>query len=701
MNMTIHTFTATVLAAAVLPGTIGAAEEAIHELEPMIVRGDLLKGPVEQLPASASVLRADSAVLTGNEHLADLLGRLPNLNWAGGTSRPRFFQIRGIGESSQFGNEIPASSVGFIMDGIDLTGIGGVAGLFDVEQVEVLRGPQAAAFGANALAGLILVETAAPTAARNGKLEASMGDHDLISIGAATGGQLTDGENGSLAFRLSARMYQDNGFRKNTFLGRDDTNARDEKTARLKLNWSPVAPLELDLTLLYFDFQNGYDAWSLTNNSFVMTTDEPGEDSQETRAAGLRATWHVSEGVDVSYNVSVSDSDLVYGYDWDWSNPGELMALYGPVVYWGTEVTERTRSVWSHDLRASSREAADGKQLVSRWAVGLYYRDFGEDQSYFGVSSSYATETAAAYAQARLQLSETLGLTLAGRLEDVSIDYADEFGTRLRSDDQPWGGKLALEHRFSPESLVYISIDRGFKAGGVSLGDDVPEANRVYGTETLWNYEAGWKGFLLDKSLRTQLTAFYMDRSDIQVNSSIQLGDGSTFALYKDNAASGENYGVEFELDWRVNAALRLFASLGLLETQFSDYRYTDPNDGETEIVLDGRRQAYAPSYNYSVGAEYLFGEGFFAGAELEGKDSYIFELPNDQSLSSYDLLHLHLGYRTESWSITLWARNVLDELYEAHGFFFANEPPDYGTPRKWISHGAPRQVGVSARLTF
>ncbi|MEX0332070.1 MAG: TonB-dependent receptor [Puniceicoccaceae bacterium] len=692
---------ASALAALLLTNLSAANESEVYELDPLIVRGDLLQGPIEQLPASASIIQVEDTGLNGAGHLEDLLGQLPNLNWAGGTSRPRFFQIRGIGESSQFGNEIPASSVGVIVDGIDMTGIGGVAGLLDVERVEVLRGPQAAAFGANALAGLILVETTAPSATTNGKLEMSVGDHDLFSLGAAAGGSLDGTGDSSLSYRISAQMYQDNGYRENRFLGRDDTNERDEKTARLKLNWDPSSPLEIDLTLLYFDFQNGYDAWSLTNNSFITTTDEPGMDSQETKAAGLRAKWQATESVDISYSASVSDSDLLYSFDWDWSNPEELMELYGPVVYWGTDVTERTRTVWSHDLRATSRGYQDEDQLFTKWAAGLYHRDFEEEQVYFGVNSLYAMETTAAYAQARVQIGDAIGLTLAGRLEDVSIDYSNDYGVRLKSSDQPWGGKLALEYRTSPENLLYVSIDRGFKAGGVNLDDDVPDAFRIYGTETLWNYEAGWKGFLLGRSLRTQLTAFYMDRSDIQVDSSVQLGDGNTFALYKDNAASGNNYGFELELDWRVNANLRLHASLGLLETEFSDYRYIDPNDGQTEIVLDGRQQAYAPSYTYAIGGEYTFAEGFFAGAQLEGRDAYLFDVANDQSLQSYNLLHLHLGYRAEAWSVSVWMRNALDKGYAAHGFFFANEPPNYDNPRRWISEGAPRQIGVSARFAF
>jgi outer membrane receptor protein involved in Fe transport len=688
------------LAGLAVANCLRAQQEPIHELDPIVVRGDLLAVSIDRLPSSVSVIGAETASARGESHLENLLGRIPNLNWAGGTSRPRFLQIRGVGENSQFGNEIPASSVGFIIDGIDFTGIGSVAGLFDVTQVEVLRGPQAAAFGANALAGMVLIETAPATATAGGKVEATVGDYDLRSFGIAAGGPVGKENKNTLFYRISLNQYQDNGYRNNRFLGSDDTNARDETTARLKLAWSPAPALEIGATLLYFDFDNGYDAWSLTNNSFITTTDEPGRDQQETIAAGIRTVWHASDAVDVSYLVSLSDSDLLYSYDWDWSNPEELQNLYGPVVYGGTDRTDRSRTVSSHDLRASSA-GGSGENTIMDWAAGIYYRDFQEEQLYFGTNSDYGTETVSLYAQARIAAGDSLTVTLAGRAEDFSIEYSDTTGDRLDSSERPWGGKLAIEFSASANHLFYTSVSRGYKAGGINLDNDVPAPFRVYSSESMWNYELGWRTVLLDNRLRLRATAFYMDRQDIQVDSSIQLGDGNTFALYKDNAASGHNYGLEFEMDWQLNEWVRLFANVGLLDTAFDEYRYIDPSDGVTEIILDDSEQAYAPSHTYAAGIEYQADNGLFAEVSIEGKDAYLFDAANRQSLAAYTLLNLRLGYKTGPWLFTAWINNLLDERYDVRGFYFANEPPDYDAPRKWVSQGAPRQLGVSVRREF
>ena len=702
MTMTLKkTLASAVFGTALLQIPAGAS--SIYELDPLHVSGDLLNSSVDRLPASATVLSSGTLETTGSYHFEDLMGRIPNLNWAGGTSRPRFFQIRGIGENSQFGNEIPASSVGFIIDGIDFTGISGVANLFDASQVEVLRGPQAAAFGANAMAGMVIVKTAPTNGEANGKFEASAGTDGLYSFGIAQGGSLS---NDALSYRFSIHRHEENGFRTNSFLDSDTTNARKEWSSQFKLDWAASSRLSFKLNLMFFDYDNGYDAWALDNESFHTSTDEPGEDDQKTAAAGIQAIYQLTDSIDLSYNISLTDSDLVYSYDWDWSNPEELMADYGDEVYWGTDVTERTRDVWSHDLRFSS---SDRDETRIDWAAGLYYREFEEKQAYFGIDSDYGTTTTAFYGQARVTFDNRLALTLAGRIEEYEIDFAsvnpwtegDPLITRLDGKEHPWGGKVALEYTPSQQHLFYASIDRGYKAAGINLDDEVPMDFRVYGSESLVNYELGWRGFYLDNKLRAQVTCFYMDRRDIQVDSSVQLGDGNTFALYKDNAASGHNYGVEFEATWKLSDNLEIFASLGLLETRFDDYSYIDPADSQTRVSLNGEEQAYAPGYTYSAGAVYKHGNGLFASLSVEGKDSYLFDVLNQQTLSAYTLVDLRLGYEMDGWEYIIWINNAFDENYDVRGFYFANEPPYYDSPKKWVSQGAPRQLGLTIRKRF
>src|SRR6202166_2619555 len=135
-----------------------AADDTLDEI---VVTASLRSSSVAELPQSVTVLDTGTLRAAGVQHFEDVLGLIPDLNWAAGTSRPRFFQLRGIGEVEQY-QGAPNPSVGFLIDDIDFSGVGMPATLFDTRQIEVLRGPQGTAYGANALAGLISVRTVDP-----------------------------------------------------------------------------------------------------------------------------------------------------------------------------------------------------------------------------------------------------------------------------------------------------------------------------------------------------------------------------------------------------------------------------------------------------------------------------------------------------------------------------------------------------------
>ncbi len=158
-------------------------------LEPVVVTATLRPGPVDRRPGGVTVLAGDAVHEAGVVHLEELLPQLPSLSWAGASSRPRYFQLRGIGELEQY-QGAPNPSIGFLVDEIDFSGIGMIASLFDVEQVEVLRGPQGTRYGANALGGLIKLKTRDPVPDQELDTEISLGDDGLWSAGLAAGGAL-------------------------------------------------------------------------------------------------------------------------------------------------------------------------------------------------------------------------------------------------------------------------------------------------------------------------------------------------------------------------------------------------------------------------------------------------------------------------------------------------------------------------------
>jgi iron complex outermembrane receptor protein len=262
------------VAAILLP--VARAHAAGDELEEIIVTAGLRATALKDTPASVTVLDARTVRDAGVQHFEELLPLVPNLNFSGGSSRPRYFQIRGIGELDQY-QGAPNPSVGFHIDDIDFSGVGMPATLFDTHQVEVLRGPQGTRYGANALAGLIAVNTQDASPEWTLRAEGSLGDDALRSAGAVIGGPLAG--SGSLSFRLVAQRERSDGFRRDVFLGRNDTNARDESTYRAKLRWRPGDDLDVKLTAMLVDIDDGYDAFAI-DNSFTTRSDQPGRDSQ-------------------------------------------------------------------------------------------------------------------------------------------------------------------------------------------------------------------------------------------------------------------------------------------------------------------------------------------------------------------------------------------------------------------------------------
>ena len=279
---------------AVLLSLLLAAASAAEQMDEIVVTADFRERAARELPASVTVLDQETIEQLAVQHFEELIGAIPNLNWSGDGHRARYIQIRGVGELEQY-QGAPNPSVGFLIDDIDFSGIGTIATLFDLQQVDVLRGSQGMRYGANALAGLIYMRSAPPTPDWTGRLQVSAADDDALSAGIAVGGPIDD----SLTFRLSAHHHESDGFRSNSFLSRDDTNGRQETTVRGRLRWLPNDAWQIDVATIFADVDNGYDAFAL-DNSLDVLSDNPGKDAQSSVGASLRLEYAGPKDVTVT-----------------------------------------------------------------------------------------------------------------------------------------------------------------------------------------------------------------------------------------------------------------------------------------------------------------------------------------------------------------------------------------------------------------
>jgi iron complex outermembrane receptor protein len=669
-------------------------------LAEVVVTADLRDRQLRHLPSSATVLDAGTLATTGVQHFQDVMGLVPNLNWSAGTSRPRFFQLRGIGELEQW-QGAPNPSVGFLIDGVDFSGVGMPATLADVERIEVLRGPQGTIYGANALAGLIAINTRKPSRDPEFNASATFGDHGTVGANAVLGGPLGAGET---AWRVVAGKYRSDGFRRDAYLGRDDTNGHDESSARFRLSARPTGNLRVDLSALWVDLDNGYDAFAV-DNSRTTLSDRPGQDAQISRALALRLDYDGAAGFQLVSRTSAGSSRSVYSFDGDWGNPG-YWQQFTPDPYEYFQRFDRERRTLSQDLRLVSSADVDGGADFA-WLAGLYalrtdeevgehnvWNDsFGPGEDFF--SSDYRSTNLAGYGELEWRLGSATVLAAGARVEHRQADYEDVVGFEFAPDETMFGGSLTLRHALDAGGNLYARLARGYKAGGFNIGSNLPPGATTFDTETLHNLELGWRHEEADGRWSADLALFFMRREDQQVPITEQLNpnDPLSFVLYTANAARGENHGLEGSLRWRARESLLVDLRAALLETRYIGYRL-----GERD--LDGREQAHAPQYQFDLGFEYRKPAGFFARVDFAGLDDFYFDASHDERAPARVLTHLKTGFSGKHWRAEIWVRNLFDRYYAQRGFRFGLVPPDYA-PTRYVQAGDPRHLGVTVAYTF
>ncbi len=689
------------------PAAAGSTDDQV--LEEVIVTATLREQSLLEAPTSVTLLNERTLRQVGRQHFEDVLGVVPNLHWASATSRPRFFQIRGVGEREQW-QGAPNPSVGFLIDDIDFSGIGMPATLFDVERVEVLRGPQGMRYGANALAGLIVLRGREPADELGLQTEASIGEYGSESVGAVATGPLAALNS---SWRVAVQRYRSDGYRRDVFLHRDDTSGYDELTGRAKWHWQAGEDTRVDLTWLHTDLDNGYDGWSIDNTRRSLA-DRPGKDAQRANGASLRLRTRAGTLGTFTAIAAASTADGEYSYDEDWGN-AQSWAPYTYDYFYRALSERRGRSF---EARLASDDADEVGQVA--WLAGVYMLDidYRLRESRVGVfidpivpefsgsanlalASGYEARNVAAFAQLDSRLSERWGWSFGMRAEHRDADYRDnsvEDGTTAATvvdgRDTMVGGQASLFFDARPNLRLFGTLSRGYKAGGFNLGRGAALRER-FDPEYLWSLDVGAKGEWLDGRLYADVVAFYMKREDMQVSTGIQEGGvAGGYIFVTDNAAEGRNSGLEASVRWRAAERLEVGGALGLLRTSYYGYRPTGEDVGS-------RDQPHAPEYQLSLNATWRHPLGWTARVDFVAVDDYYFDVPPaNQRAAAYALTHVKAGYESDRWAVYLWGRNVFDEDYVVRGFFFANEPPDW-QDKRYVQLGEPQQFGVTARWEF
>jgi iron complex outermembrane receptor protein len=689
--------------AALLLGA-GVAHAAQPDLADVVVTASLRPTTVLDVPGSVTVLDSDALRAAGQQHIEDVIATVPNLNWAADTARARYFQIRGIGELAQY-QGAPNPSIGFLIDDVDFSGLGTVATLFDIDNVQVLRGPQGARYGANALGGLIYVTSAAPTPDYEGRVELGAGDYNSRSYGAVVSGPVAPLDS---AFRIAAQRLTSDGYYSNAYLRSDDTARFDEVTLRGRWRSQPTDRLRIDISLMHTQVDDGYDNFSI-NNTRTTLSDQPGEDSQHSTGLAAHIDYRLSASLQLTTIGTFADSRIKYSYDGDWGN----LAEWAPYVYQSSEVQSRRRTTRNLELRL----AGDPGPGTS-WTAGLYtlalrealddsiYNLYQDPTSGYAPAATVQTTTSvfesraiAAFGAIDQDVNESVRVSAGLRAERRTVSYHDVLtatdatpvARTFAPADNLWGGNIAVRWRTASTTSVYGLISRGYRDGGFNLSNGLPTSELQFGPESDVNFEIGFKGDMPTQKLHIDATVFYTQRHALQLLTGTQLqpDDPSTFVFYTGNAPSGFTRGLECTVGWQLASQLELAGSLGLLDTRYHGFV-------QNGVVLADRELPNAPWWQAAMHLAWTHPRGPFARLDLTGMGSSYYDLPPNPTASrSFGLVNLRAGFETTRWTIALWARNLLNKEYATRGFYFGDEPPNFPN-KEYLQLGAPRTIGIN-----
>jgi len=713
-----------VLACVLFPNIISADDSVADSGNTLVVTAELEDSNLLDLASSVTVIEQSIIQNRNAQHLADLLNLAPNVNFATGASRGRFIQIRGIGERSEF-REPVNYSVGVVLDGIDLTGIATAATTLDLQQVEILRGPQGTLYGANGLAGLINLVSNAPTDSLYSKLSLSVEEFSGRELSAVISGPIS----AQTGYRFAIKHYQSDGYMKNNFSNSADTNNLDELSVRGKLVSEISENITLTTSLFLVDIDNGYDAFSLDSNRTTLS-DQPGFDRQKTKAFATNINWDLNEKYWLETVVSLADSELDYAYDEDWSHTGICdntacdSDLFG-FDWWYSSFDQYTRDNknTSLDIRLHSR--VDSTH-TSNWVAGFYFRDQQVDllrQYTFETvdfTSELSTKNIAAYGQLETPVSSKLSLTTGLRLEQRRSRYNDNNNVNFSPKENLWGGKFSLKYNYTNKQMIYGLVSRGYKNGGFNADATIEEEDRLFDTEFMWNYEVGVKGLWLDNHLTLQASLFFQDRKNIQTKQSIVRSLASSLTVQNDgicpcsftdltqNAASGSSRGIEIESQFQLNDQFDIYATLGLLDAKFDSFSSFSHVDANQEAIppvpvnLDGRAVAHAPRYQAVVGAHFHFNHQLSFNLEVESKDEFFLSDRHNLKSNQYEILNLRLNYQSNDWRISAYVNNITNKNIKTRGFgSFGNDPRTFYERGEYFQFAAPRVLGLSISREF
>lgn len=698
-----------------VPGLpVSAQEEAESPmLEEILVTAERRVSSLQDVPAAISAFDTVELERRQAYNVIDAMTNIPNLavsNNPGQATSTTVF-LRGVGSTESI--VTLESAIAFYLDDVYLArqGVNNLS-LFDVERVEVLRGPQGTLYGRNSNGGAVRVITAKPNDTFMASTELTYGRFDRWSAKGSLNIPITD----TLFARFNAIVEEGNGYTDNVVFNRD-VNGRENEGFRAALRWLPSDAVTVDLSYDYYNAETdgifGVDLAGITRplppNLFVSNSGDEGAFSiGRTDGTTLTVNWAINDDLDFTSITAFRNLYQRWAFDFT-DQPVPIFKLW----------TVNDTDTLTQEFRFSGNAMEDRLKYVA----GIFYYDedsysfIGDEINlwiapeirvplpFFSRFYDVNVESYAAFAQFDYDITDRLTLTVGGRYteDEKSLDIEQYIGATPgfveRGDGAPgyntasleamgvpmdlsfddFSGKIGLQYRFSDDVLGYAHITQGFKSGGWSARTNNPAEFVVFEPETVDTFEAGVRTTVLNGRARLNYIAFFSDYSDYFATAT---GEGGNFIVSTNDL---EIYGFEFDGTARLTDEIDMFAALGW---QQGDYKAPDLTVGDKPQRL--------PEWTFKVGSTWTHDLGgdnaLRATVDYQYMDSFFTNLQNtpEGETGNVHLWNAQLAYEFSgrNHEVFLSCKNCFDEEYVAQSFdfrgiaFIQTYPND---PRTWL----------------
>ncbi len=682
-----------------------ATSGAQAQLEEIIVTAQKKQENLQDVAIAVSAFSSDTLKNAGVQNMQDITAMTPGFSVSNYNPTTPAPYIRGVGtNSSSVGDD---ASVGVFIDEVYAGRAGGYnADMFDLERVEVLRGPQGTLYGRNVAGGAMNIITKSPTEKLEGRVEATVGDYGLAAVSGVLSGPITD--DGSVRGRLALSSRQRDGHVDNIVSG-NELKDEDNISARGKLAFDFSDSVAL---LIAADYSEDDLLGSAARATEGVAETVPGSPTDKVSLIedgfARREIWGASARLIFDLNAATLTSITAYRSN-DYQFFDDLLGTWSILSL--TNEVEEESTQFTQELRF------DGEADHYSYTLGAYF--FAETVDRFETFDSSAlvgipgfsrpvwdasndSQSLSVFGELKWRLTDRATLLAGGRYTEDEKDFEVDASTpdlvgfleepySVKADESwsKFSPKLGVEFRLTEDAMLYATWAEGYKSGGFNgLAASEVLARASFDEETAANYELGIKADLLDSTLRINLALFYTDYSDLQ-NFFVDI---ETFEVIT-ATADAEMAGLEVELWYSPVEGLDLFLAGNVLDTEYTSFA-ADPS-------VEGNNLMRAPENSGSIGLQYRWSAGSIGNALLRGDVSYTDEMffSTDNSPESgadrYTLVNARATLESNSgWELSIWGKNLGDKDYVVHNtsIGIGDTHPIYGNPRMW---------GVTAGYSF